>query len=212
MVGGPKFRAFFALSYRKFHSLFSFWGLLVEFWWCLKRRDAQMCTFGVLWLSCEAPAARSGGATEVSHDSLRAPTCTFERPSTTIQREDPEREERKKFPAGERTERAKFWAVQGKAEGRSGGEDQNTPTTHTTTTTQQQQQQQQQQPVTNNNKNNDNNNNRKFRQRIKTPKLAKCGLVKCGHENKLAKFGFFWPNAVWPNAGMTFFSSVFSCI
>ena len=31
--------------------------LLVEFWWCLKRRGAQMCTFGVLRLSCEAPAA-----------------------------------------------------------------------------------------------------------------------------------------------------------
>ena len=28
-------------------------GLLVEFWWCLKRRDPQMCTFGVLGLSCE---------------------------------------------------------------------------------------------------------------------------------------------------------------
>ena len=29
-------------------------------------------------------------------------------------------------------------------------------------------------------------------------------LANCGHENKLAKFGFFWPNAVWPNVGMTF--------
>ena len=35
-------------------------GFLVEFLWCLKRRDAQMCAFGFLWLSCEAPAARSG--------------------------------------------------------------------------------------------------------------------------------------------------------
>ena len=46
--------------------------------------------------------------------------------TTKIQREDlPEREERKKFPAGERKKRAKFWAVQGKggpAEGGSGGE------------------------------------------------------------------------------------------
>ena len=32
-------------------------GLLVEFWWCLKRRDAQMCAFGVLGLSSEASAA-----------------------------------------------------------------------------------------------------------------------------------------------------------
>ena len=37
------------------NSFFSFLsgGLLVEFWWCLKRRDPQMCTFGVLGLSCE---------------------------------------------------------------------------------------------------------------------------------------------------------------
>ena len=39
-------------------------GFLVEFW-CLKRQDAQMCAFGVLWLSCEAPAAqRKGGPAE----------------------------------------------------------------------------------------------------------------------------------------------------
>ena len=35
------------------------------------------------------------------------------------------------------------------------------------------------------------NMNRKFGQNIKTPKLAKWGLAECGHENKLAKFGFF---------------------
>ena len=45
-------------------------GLLVEFGG-LKRRDAQICA-GVLWLSCEAPAARSGGTAGVSHDSPRA--------------------------------------------------------------------------------------------------------------------------------------------
>ena len=28
---------------------------LVDFWWCLKRRNPEMCTFGVLWLWCEAP-------------------------------------------------------------------------------------------------------------------------------------------------------------
>ena len=31
--------------------------LLVEFWWCLKRRNPSMCAFGVLGLLCEAPAA-----------------------------------------------------------------------------------------------------------------------------------------------------------
>ena len=33
--------------------------LLVEFWWCLKWWGPEMCTFGVLGLSCEAPAGRS---------------------------------------------------------------------------------------------------------------------------------------------------------
>ena len=41
----------------------------------LKRRDPQMCTFGVLGLLCEA-----GGPEAVSHDSPRAQTCTFEGP------------------------------------------------------------------------------------------------------------------------------------
>ena len=59
-VGGPKFRACFFSSPVGIFALFlslslSLGCLLVEFWWCLKRRGAQMCTFGVLWLSCEAP-------------------------------------------------------------------------------------------------------------------------------------------------------------
>ena len=41
----------------KFRSFFLSGGLLVEFWWCLKRRDTHMCTFGPLGLSCEPPAA-----------------------------------------------------------------------------------------------------------------------------------------------------------
>ena len=54
-VGGPKFRVFFSLPP---HRSFCLSGcLLVESWWCLKRRVAQMFSFGVLWLSCEAPAA-----------------------------------------------------------------------------------------------------------------------------------------------------------
>ena len=33
-------------------------GLLVEFWWCLKRRGPEMCTFGVLGLSCASPGGQ----------------------------------------------------------------------------------------------------------------------------------------------------------
>ena len=33
----------------------------VEFCWCLKRPGVQMCTFGVLWLSCEPPGPEAAG-------------------------------------------------------------------------------------------------------------------------------------------------------
>ena len=46
-VGGPKFRAFFPLPPQNSFFSPSLVGLFVGFW-CLKRRGAQMCTFGVL--------------------------------------------------------------------------------------------------------------------------------------------------------------------
>ena len=47
--GGPKISRFFFPSPAAKFVLSSLSGcLLVEFWWCLKRRDAQMCAFGVL--------------------------------------------------------------------------------------------------------------------------------------------------------------------
>ena len=57
--GGPKISRFFSPvpPQNSFFSSLS-GGLLVEFWWCLKHRGAQMCTFGVLGLSCASP----GGA------------------------------------------------------------------------------------------------------------------------------------------------------
>ena len=54
--GVPKFSRFFSLSRHYFHSFLPLL-LVVEFWWCDSSRDPQMCTFGVLGLSCEAPAA-----------------------------------------------------------------------------------------------------------------------------------------------------------
>ena len=56
---GPEISVFFHSSRHNFLASFSLLGPSVEFWWCLKRQDAQMCAFGVLWLSCEAPTARS---------------------------------------------------------------------------------------------------------------------------------------------------------
>ena len=46
--GGPKFRAFFFSLPSEISLFLLSGGLLVKFWWCLKRRGAQMCTFGVL--------------------------------------------------------------------------------------------------------------------------------------------------------------------
>ena len=55
--GEPKISRFFFLSPAEISFCLLSGGPLVEFWWCLKRRGAQMCAFGVLWLLCEAPAA-----------------------------------------------------------------------------------------------------------------------------------------------------------
>ena len=56
-MGGPKFRAFFFFPFPAtiFFLLSLSWGPFVEFWWCLKRRGREMCTFGVLGLSCASP-------------------------------------------------------------------------------------------------------------------------------------------------------------
>ena len=53
-VVGPKFRAFFFPLLPQL-SFFS-----PSLWWCLKRRGPEMCTFGVLRLSCEARGPAEG--------------------------------------------------------------------------------------------------------------------------------------------------------
>ena len=73
-VGARNFALFFSLSPTGKFILSSLsGGFLVEFWWCLKRRDAQMCAFGVLWLSCGTPAAPPDRAAGVPHDNQRTP-------------------------------------------------------------------------------------------------------------------------------------------
>ena len=52
----PKFRFFFRLP-PHFLSFSLLEVLSLNFWGCLKRRGLEMCTLGVLGLSCEAPAA-----------------------------------------------------------------------------------------------------------------------------------------------------------
>ena len=101
-VEGPKFRAFFSLLPPQFSFfLLSLGGPFVEFWWCLKRRGPEMCTFGVLGPSCEAPAP------ERAHKIV--PAFKKHHQNST---KGPPRERRKKEKCGWRREkRAKFWAV-----------------------------------------------------------------------------------------------------
>ena len=77
------------------------WGLLVEFWWCLKRRGARMFTFGVLGLSCEVPAAPKPPG---FHTTAREPKREHLRPRRfkhhQIQRKRPTREGEKERNLG----------------------------------------------------------------------------------------------------------------
>ena len=62
-----------------------------------------------------APAAWSGGAAGVSHDSPRAQTCTFEGPGLQKHHQNstgrhPEREEKNEFCGGRGKKSAKLWA------------------------------------------------------------------------------------------------------
>ena len=86
--GGPKISRFFLLP-----SEISLFVLFVEFWWCSKRQGAQMCTFGVLWLWCEAPAAPKKPG---FHTTAREPKCAHLRvpalPNTTKNHEKTPRE------------------------------------------------------------------------------------------------------------------------
>ena len=120
--GAQNFALFFSLPPEISFFLLSLGGLLVEFSWCLmKRRGAQVCTFGVLGLS------RSGGGRWGVRRRRRPKSIT-------------------------RTQGTRKIAQ--------------------------------------------NKENRK-----KTAKDL-CGLAKCGHENDLAKFEFFWPNAVLAKCGL----------
>ena len=94
--GRPKISRFFSLSRHNCHSFcFSLGVFLVEFWlFFLKRWDPRMCTFGVLGLSCETPAALKPPG---FHSTVGEPIRAFFRfpefeNTTQIQREDTQRE------------------------------------------------------------------------------------------------------------------------
>ena len=167
--------------------------LLVEFWWCLKRRDAHLSAFGVLWLSCASPGSPVGPPG--FHTTAREPKrAHFGVPAfkntTKIQREDTQRgKKRTNFPVGEGRKRAKFWVVRRRAVRRSPN-----PQPQQDRTTQQQQQRRRQQTQQHNNTTATQPPSTKFGQNTKTLKLAKVGLAKVSQDwpklvEKLAKVG-----------------------
>ena len=92
--GGQKFRAFFSLLLPEFSVFFLSLGVRpVEFfWWCLKRWVPEMCTFGVLGLSCASPP----GLQKHHQNSTK---------------EAPREGEKNENCGGKREKKAKFWAV-----------------------------------------------------------------------------------------------------
>ena len=104
-VGG-KISRFFSLL-----PLLSFsWGPYVEFWWCLKRRGPEMCTFGVLGLSCASPGAPVWwGCPGFTHVYISGSGLQKHQQNST--QGPQERERRMKIVAGGGKKRAKFWAV-----------------------------------------------------------------------------------------------------
>ena len=121
-MGSPKFRAFFFPLPPQFSFfLLSFRGPFVEFWWCLKRRGRQLCTFGVLGLSCEALAApKPPGfhttAREPERAHFKGPGLHKKHQNST--RRLPRERKRTKMRAGEGKKERNFGRSGG---GRSGG-------------------------------------------------------------------------------------------
>ena len=117
--GGPKFRAFFfpLPPQNSFFSSLS-GGLHVEFWWCLKRRGAHMCTFGVLRLPCEAPAARSGHMTTKEPKRAHLRVLVFKTPPK-FNEKTPREGRKERILRRERAKKSEI--LGGPGEGRSRG-------------------------------------------------------------------------------------------
>ena len=119
-VGAQNFALFFPSPAAKFVLFFPLWGFSRGILVVFKAPGPEMCTFGVLGLSCASPGGPVWWAAGVSPDSPRVQTCTFQgsclqkhhQNSTRIH---PEREEQNEFCGGRGKKKSKFWAVPGRA-------------------------------------------------------------------------------------------------
>ena len=135
---GPNFLFFFPFPITVSLFLGLSGCLLVEFWCCLKRRSPQMCTFGVLGLSCETPAAPTRPGRRGSHTTAREPKRThfrvpaFKTPPK-FHEETPRETQKERNGGGKGKKKSEI--LGGPAEGGPGKSKPATTTTTTTTTT-----------------------------------------------------------------------------
>ena len=82
----------------------------MEFWWCLKRRGAQVCTFGLS--GCCVKPRRLRGFTRRPKNSkrahFRAPTCQT---PPKFHEKTPRERRKERILRREREKKAKFWAT-----------------------------------------------------------------------------------------------------
>ena len=127
--GAQNFALFFPSPATKFFLFFPLYSLLVEFWWCLKRRrPSNVHVWSSRAVVCEP--RRPGLVGPPGHTTTREPerahlgVPAFKN-TTKIQREDPQRgKKRTNFAAGEGKKRAKFWRSRGRAVQGKGGPNQ----------------------------------------------------------------------------------------
>ena len=128
-VGGPKFRAFFFRLSPPVLLFFSLLGVFfVEFWWCfLKRRGRELCTFGVLGLLCEAPAApKPPGFYTTAREPTDGPGLHRNHQNSTKR---PKREKKNEIGGGDGNKKSEILGVRwrGSAQGGPNQEPQHEP-------------------------------------------------------------------------------------
>ena len=180
--GEPKISRFFPSPAAKFVLFFPLWGssrgILVVF---LKRRGAQLCTFGVLWLSCEAPAGEGKKKRNFGRSRGRAV------PGRAVPgRAVPGRAVLGKGGSGcKEHDQTKTLKPTPTRETPHHETVKPTPTPHSTPT-----------PHTQHTQTHKHTNT----QTQVELGLAKVGLAKLGRQKELAKL---WPKSVWPKSAMT---------
>ena len=118
--GAQNFALFFPSTI--FFLLALSWGPFVEFWWCLKRRGGpEMCTFGVLGLSCASPSGpvwwgRRGFTRQPESPNVHISGPLPSKTPTKFNKRTPRERKKNENCGGKREKKkAKFWVVRRRA-------------------------------------------------------------------------------------------------